>query len=130
MTVTTTSVRVTLGKAIDASPKTVCAQSIALGLMGAGNLDPNALAADVTWQKGRDVAVGDQAVRAAITGDTLLSVRVDETVLHGKAAAVSGQFTTHHGVHLFCHMIKFTSASAKQVASIVSFTHPPKGRKS
>jgi len=81
------------------------------------------LSESVTWQNGDNVHVGRTSVISAIKPDDAISVKVDDVVTHGKAAAVSGRLKTEGEAFLFCHMIKFTSASAKQIASIVSFKH-------
>lgn len=123
MTTTTTAIRTARRDGITRSPEADFAQTVALGLMGVEGLSPDALAANVTWQKGSKVLVGDIAARNAISAQGLRSVHIDEVVVHATAAAVSGRLITEGRPRLFCHMIKFTSASARQVASVVSFEH-------
>ena len=109
------------------SPNAEQAESIALGLMGAKKLNLEHMSDSVTWQKGSDGALmGRDSISAAISHRELKAVIIDEIVTHGKAAAVSGRIRSNMETRLFCHMIKFTSSSAKQVASIVSFDHPLK----
>lgn len=107
--------------------KTDKAKEISLGLLGAGALPKDVLSDSVTWQNGGSVFVGQEAVLAKIAETSASSIKIEDIVTHGKAAAVSGRLTSETGPKLFCHMIKFTSASAKQIASIVSFQHQLKG---
>lgn len=106
-----------------AQAKELIAQEIALALMGAGTLASDMIAEGATWQKGADALIGRDAILGAVA---LCSghITVDEVVTHGKAAAVSGKLRDAQGqAHLFCHMIRYTNASATQIASIVSFEH-------
>ncbi len=98
-------------------------REISLGLLGAGDMPDGVLSDSVTWQNGDRVLVGQDAVLASAKTYSHSSVTIDDVVTHGKAAAVSGRLQSETGPRLFCHMIKFTSASAKQIASIVSFQH-------
>ena len=117
------AIRVTRSESLDRSHKAEIAVAIALGLLGAEALPTAVLADNVVWQSGPDVHIGSKAVLSAIKPDDLIAVRIDEAVWYGKAAAASGLLETDDGPRLFCHMIKFTNASARKVASIVSFEH-------
>jgi hypothetical protein len=106
------------------SPKAERAEALALGLMGLGPLDRDALAEGVGWDASGRTHMGRDAVVAAIIPAPARRVDVDQTVTHGKAAAVSGVLTLADGsTRLFCHMIRYTSAAATTVAHIVSFEH-------
>jgi hypothetical protein len=117
------------GAACGSSPKARKAADVALGLMGACTLAADAFADAVSWQNGGTALIGRDAIFKAVKRAEA-DIRIDEIVTHGKAAAVSGQVRrTGQPAALFCHMIRFTSASAKQVASVISFEHPVKERK-
>ena len=104
--------------------KEAVAQELALALMGDCPLSSGAIAEGATWQKGSATLIGREAIVGAIK-PTATVITIDEIVTHGKAAAVSGKMRDDsEQTRLFCHMIRFTSASACQVASIVSFEHP------
>lgn len=112
------------------SAKASIAEELALGIMGVAELKTGLLSDSVTWQNGREGALmGRDSISNAIVTRSDRSVIVDEIVTHGNSAAVSGRIRSETGTRLFCHMIKYTSASAKQVASIVSFEHPVKDPK-
>jgi len=114
------------GTACGSSPKAKKAADIALGLMGASALLSDDFAEAVSWQKGGAALIGQDAIFKAAK-QTGADIRIDEIVTHGKAAAVSGQVRRMgQPAALFCHMIRYTSASAKQVASVISFEHPLK----
>lgn len=102
-------------------------KEISLGLLGAGEMPDGVLSDCVTWQNGESVLVGQAAVIASARKIAHRSVTIEEVVTHGKAAAVSGRLLSATGPKLFCHMIKFTSTSAQEIASIVSFEHQLKG---
>lgn len=117
------------GAACGSSPKAKKAAGVALGLMGACGLSSDDFADAVSWQKGGTALIGRDAIFKAVKRAEA-DIRIDEIVTHGKAAAVSGQVRRKgQPAALFCHMIRFTSASAKQVASVISFEHPVKERK-
>ena len=99
------------------------AKEICLGLFGADAMPDHVLSDSVTWQNGDCVLIGQDAVLTSIKKLARSSVKIEDVVTHGKAAAVSGRLITNQGPFLFCHMIKFTNTSAKQIASIVSFKH-------
>lgn len=99
------------------------ARELALGLMGACALPATAISEGANWQNGASILVGRAAILAAVK-PAPQDIAIDEVVTHGKAAAVSGKFCRQDGTaRLFCHMIRYTNASASQVASIVSFEH-------
>ncbi len=120
---TLTPVRILRNGPLTQSESDRSAEAIALGLLGVCELPVEGLSANATWQNGSDVLVGRAAISAAICAKRLIEVRIEDVVSHGKAAAVSGRLITNSGPYLFCHMIKYTNASAKHVASIVSFRH-------
>ncbi len=108
----------------NSAAKDATAQELALALMGARSLLPDVIAEGATWQKGSATLIGREAIVGAVRPATA-KITIDEIVTHGKAAAVSGKMRDDDGkTHLFCHMIRFTSTAARQVASIVSFEHP------
>jgi hypothetical protein len=111
------------------SPNALIAEEVSLGLLGARELAPALLAENITWQNGESsVIIGRSSVKSAVKLKNLRKVQVEDIVTHGMAAAVSGRlFRDDHDARLFCHMIKFTSASAQEIASIVSFEHRLKG---
>lgn len=103
--------------------KALIAEEIALALMGARALKPERIAEGANWQKGSKSLIGRNAIVEAAQLFPR-DITINEIVSHGKAAAVSGKARDARGrTHLFCHMIRFTNASAGQVASIVSFEH-------
>ena len=103
--------------------KETIARELALALMGERSLLPDAISDGATWQKGASTLIGREAILEGAEPATA-TVTIDEIVTHGKAAAVSGNLRDQSGqTRLFCHMIRFTNASANQVASIVSFEH-------
>lgn len=118
------------GENCGTSPKARKAADIALGLMGAARLEPSVIAEGATWQNGGRSLLGREAVVAQARKAKTEYIRIDEIVTHGKAAAVSGQMRrAGKPPALFCHMIKFSSAAALQVASVISFDHSIKERK-
>ncbi|MAM62676.1 hypothetical protein [Maritimibacter sp. UBA3975] len=107
------------------SPKAARAEDIALALMGVGDLDASVLAEGAAWDRFGAGITG----RAAITAATLEVPRhewieISEVVTHGKAGSVSGRLQRDgEAPRIFCHVIRFTSASAATIAQIVSFDH-------
>ncbi len=105
------------------SPGNARAEQIALALMGVGTLDQAVLAeaASGTGRKARSPAgLRLRPPRPPRAADL---IRVEQVVTHGRAGSVSGRVTRDGTTRLFCHVIRFTSASAKQVAQLVSFEH-------
>jgi hypothetical protein len=107
------------------SPKNARAEEIALALMGIGALPDTMLAENAVW----DGAGGALAGRAAILDACAAQpeadkIRVEQVVTHGAAGSVSGRITRGGETRLYCHVIRFSSAAAKQIAHLVSFEHP------
>jgi hypothetical protein len=107
------------------SPKNQKAEEIALALMGQTRLDPDLLSEGASWEKPGGALVGRAAIMAELeTPADHEWIEVTEVVTHGKAGSVSGRFKrAGEKPKLFCHVIRFTSASARQIAQIVSFDH-------
>ena len=107
------------------SPKNQTAEDIALALMGQSRLAPDLLSEGASWEKPGGALVGRDAIAAALDAPAPFDwIEVTEVVTHGKAGSVSGRFKRpDERPKLFCHVIRFTSASAKQIAQIVSFDH-------
>lgn len=104
------------------SPKNARAEDIALALMGVGDLPADLVAEGVTWERPTGAITGRDRVLAAVeTG--LTRVEVDQVVTHGKAGSVSGRLTRDGETRLFCHVIRFTTATQKQIGQLVSFEH-------
>lgn len=104
------------------SPKDAMAQEIALALMGVGALPKHLLAEAATWQRPDRAVTGRAEILAAVeTG--LDRVEVEQVETHGKAGSVSGRLVRGGEARLFCHVIRFTTANAKQIAQLVSFEH-------
>ena len=112
----------------EGSPKNLRAETIALGLMGAAPLAPDAFAEGVGWERGSgETLMGREAILAVEKGVGLRKIEVSQVVTHGKAGAVSGRLWREDGSSsLFCYMLRFTSAAVKQVAHVVSFEHASK----
>lgn len=105
------------------SPRNARAEGIALALMGVGALDQALLAEAATWDRPGGAVAGRAEICAAATAQTSDMIRVEQVVTHGRAGSVSGRVTRDGVTHLFCHVIRFTSASAKEIAQLVSFEH-------
>lgn len=99
------------------------AEDIALACLGAGPLSADALAEDAFWDRtGASRSMGRAAILDSLRALPVpQSVTVSEVVTHGKAGSVSGHVTREGVSSLFCHVIRFTTASAQQIAQIVSF---------
>jgi hypothetical protein len=91
--------------------------------MGVGRLDRALIAEAASWDRPEGAVTGRQAICAAATAQTADLIRVEQVVTHGRAGSVSGRVTRDGTTRLFCHVIRFTSASAKQIAQLVSFEH-------
>lgn len=107
------------------SPKNQKVEEIALALMGVGELPDDALAEGASWDRFGAGVMGRSAIRAA-RGQMPDHewIEISEVVSHGKAGSVSGRLQrAGESPRIFCHVIRFTSASAKQIAQIVSFDH-------
>lgn len=106
------------------SPKNARAEAIALALMGVGALPDAELAEAASWD-GPDGAVsGRAAIRARAKTQGADLIRIEEVVTHGRAGTVSGRVTRGTETRMFCHVIRFTSAAAREIAQVVSFEHP------
>lgn len=109
----------------ETSPKDSRAEAIALALMGVGRLDADTLAEAATWDGAGGAVSGRSAILAAVEATRAPEkIRVEQVVTHGKAGTVSGRVTRGSETRLYCHVIRFTSAAAGQVAQLVSFEHP------
>jgi len=107
------------------SPSHTRAETIALALMGVGRLDAESLAEAASWDGAGGAVTGRSAILAAIKRvERPEKIRIEQVVTHGKAGTVSGRVTRGGATRLYCHLIRFTSASANQVAQLVSFEHP------
>lgn len=106
------------------SPKNARAQDIALALMGAGTLPATALAANAVWQRPTGALSGRKAIAASLCKVRAPSrIEVDQVVTHGKSGSVAGRYWAEQGERLFCHVIRFTTASMRDIGQIVSFEH-------
>lgn len=109
----------------DNSPKNARAEEIALALMGVGKLGEDMLAENAVWDGATGARAGRSAILAACAAQPAADkIRVEQVVTHGAAGSVSGRITRGGETRLYCHVIRFTSAAAKQVAQLVSFEHP------
>jgi len=107
------------------SPKNARAEEIALALMGVGELPDTLLAENAVWDGAGGALSGRDAIRAACAQlPEAEKIRVEQVVTHGKAGSVSGRITRGGETRLFCHVIRFTSTTARQIAHLVSFEHP------
>ena len=107
------------------SPKNQRVEDIALALLGVGDLPDTALSEGAVWDRAGGSISGRTAIQTArATLPACQDIRVDQVVSHGKAGTASGVVVrAGEGARLFCHVIRFTSATAQQVAQIVSFEH-------
>ena len=92
--------------------------------MGVGALPAEMLAEAASWDRPGGAVTGRAAILEAVAGTAPADlIRVEQVVTHGRAGSVSGRVTRDGSTRLFCHVIRFTSASAKQIAQLVSFEH-------
>ncbi|WP_375175629.1 nuclear transport factor 2 family protein [Pseudooceanicola sp.] len=112
------------------SPKNARAQDIALALMGAGTLDSDLLAENAVWERPGGAVTGRKAIlRALQRAKAPVRIEVDQVVTHGKSGSVSGRYVLAEGEErLFCHVLRFTTATMREVAQMVSFEHRVKAR--
>lgn len=105
------------------SPKNKLVQDVAIFLeTGEGTSD--GLHEDVVWSdRGQEPIKGRTAVQREVDSAAKpTSLRVDHAISHGRVGAVNGDATLANGhTRRFCHVIEFTSAAAKAVASIHSY---------
>lgn len=107
------------------SPKNALAEDIALALMGVGELPETLLAPDAVWDRASGALSGRDTIAAAVAAITPPDrIRVEQVATHGRAGSVSGRITRGGETRLYCHVIRFTSPAARQVAQLVSFEHP------
>lgn len=102
------------------------AEGIALALMGIGAIQAEWIAPDATWQRSdAPVIIGRAAILdATTTAPVLHKITVEQVTAQGKAATVSGRsIDADGGAWLYCHVIRYTSSNAQQIAQIVSFEH-------
>ncbi|WP_417257844.1 hypothetical protein [Celeribacter sp.] len=106
------------------APESEAVEQIALALMGVGTLPEARLAVTATWDRSdAPCAVGRDVIVAALAdNEAPVSITIDQVVTHGKAGTVSGRLTRDgSGTHLFCHIIRFTTAQCHDIAQLVSF---------
>ncbi|MCB1336291.1 MAG: hypothetical protein KDK10_02130 [Maritimibacter sp.] len=106
------------------SPENARAEAIALALMGVGTLEADALAEAASWDRPEGAFSGRAAICARAEAQRADLIRIEEVVTHGRAGTVSGRVTRGTETRLFCHVIRFTTASAHEIAQLVSFEHP------
>jgi hypothetical protein len=108
------------------SPTGRLVEDIALALLGAGGWPDVALAEAATWDRtGSPCIVGRAAIEASRRAVAApAEVRIEEVVSHGRAGAVSGRYSPDgRSLRLFCQVIRFTGAEAREIAQLVSFEH-------
>ena len=106
------------------SPRNARAEEIALALMGVGAVPDIAIAEAATWDFAGGAVTRQAAIRARAAGQSADAITVDQVVTHGRGGSVSGRVTRNGDTRLFCHVIRFTSAAARDIAQLVSFEHP------
>ncbi|MEZ5769661.1 MAG: hypothetical protein R3D80_19915 [Paracoccaceae bacterium] len=107
------------------SPKNARAEGIALALMGVGALPAEMLAEAASWDRPGGAVTGRAAILGAVAGTAPADlIRVEQVVTHGRAGSVSGRVTRGSETRAFCHVIRFTTAAAREIAQLVSFEHP------
>lgn len=118
---------VTRASAARLDPSDARAERIALALMGVGDLPDTDLAETASWERGegRPVALGRSAIKKAqgsVGGAA--AIAIEQVVSQGAAGSVSGRIRRHgERERLFCHVIRYTNASAREIAQLVSFEH-------
>lgn len=118
---------VTRASAGKLTPGDARAERIALALMGVGDLPETDLAETASWERGagRPVALGRTAIKQA-QGSTgpAAAIAIEQVVSQGAAGSVSGRIRrAGERERLFCHVIRYTNASMREIAQIVSFEH-------
>lgn len=108
----------------DSSATAAQAERVALALMGVGALAGETLAEAATWDFTGGAVTGRAAVRARAAAQSADMIAIDQVVAHGRGGSVTGRVTRGGDTRLFCHVIRFTSVSATQIAQLVSFEHP------
>ncbi len=118
-------VQVTRSADCENSAKNRRIEDIALALMGAADLPESTLSEAAVWDRFGGAVMGRTAILAARDAAApCQTIRVDQVVSHGKAGTASGLLTRDgEGTRLFCHVIRFTSAAADEIAQVVSFEH-------
>lgn len=99
---------------------------IALALMGVGEVDHGVFSETASWdQTATPCVLGRDAITAHLLNKVPpQSISIDQVVCHGKAGTVSGRLTRDGiGTMVFCHVIRFTDLSCRQVGQAVSFEH-------
>jgi len=92
--------------------------------MGVGALAPECLAEAASWDRREGGVTGRAAILATAEKQSAEAIEIDQVVTHGRAGSVSGRVTRDGDTNLFCHVIRFTSASVREIAQLVSFEHP------
>ena len=104
-------------------PKNAYAEKIALALMGVGALPEDALAEAASWDRPGGATLGRRAILAALPDQQAETIRIEQVVAHGRAGSVSGRVTRDGETALFCHVIRYTTPAATEIAQLVSFEH-------
>lgn len=108
----------------DSSPKDSALETLALAVMGTGELAGDAFAENAVWEGAGGVLCGRAAILASVAAAAPADgVRVEQVVGEGRAGAVSGRITRGAQTNLFCHLFRFSSAARQEVAHVVSFEH-------
>ncbi|THD75857.1 nuclear transport factor 2 family protein [Thalassobius vesicularis] len=107
------------------SPRNQRVEQIALALLGAGDLPDSVLSEGAVWDRNGGAISGRAAIQTLrATLPRCEEIRVDQVVSHGKAGTASGTLRRPgQRDRLFCHVIRFTSTAASEIAQIVSFEH-------
>lgn len=109
----------------ESGPETATAEAVALAVMGVGALPGDRLAESAVWDGAHGALAGRAAIGAALAAVAPADrIRIEQVVTHGRAGSVSGRITRGTETRLYCHVIRFTSATRDEVAQIVSFEHP------
>jgi len=107
-----------------ASDKAARTEAIALALSGVAVMPAGLIGAGSSWEGRGPVRIGPEAIAAGLSA--LMPperIEISDIVTHGRAGTVSGRIWREGRVALFCHVIRYTSAAAREVAQMVSFEH-------
>ena len=113
------------------SPKNARAEEIALALMGVTELPAAMVGETAIWDRtDAPTLVGRTAILDALRAvSPPVSITVTEVVSHGRAGTVSGRLTRDgQGTVLFAHILRFATASQKELAQMVSFEREERAR--
>lgn len=104
-------------------PTETATEEIALALMGVGALRAGMLAEAASWDRPGGATLGRRAILAALPDQQAETIRIEQVVAHGRAGSVSGRVTRDGETALFCHVIRYTTPAATEIAQLVSFEH-------